>query len=203
MKDAKLTVYYDGACPLCAAEIAIYRRARGADGLSFVDVADSGSGSLIGPDLPRKAALARFHIRGQDGRLSSGAAGFAALWRVLPGWRWLGRIAGTRAVLPVAEAFYLVFLPLRPYIARALRLCRRESSVNRTVRSGKQMIDISTASAGELDTVPALRGHGHEIVRYREDGGRFTAIRQLNEVPGLAGKVDGLEGTITVAEQQA
>lgn len=125
MTKAKLTVYHDGACPLCAAEIALYRRARGARDVTFVDVADPGSGSLIGGDLPRAAALARFHVRGPDGRLSSGAAGFAALWRVLPGWRWLGRIVGTRAVLPLAETAYRVFLPLRPHIARALRLLRR------------------------------------------------------------------------------
>jgi competence protein ComEA len=56
--------------------------------------------------------------------------------------------------------------------------------------SEQAMIDINTASAEELDAVPALQGHGFEIVRYREERGRFTGLRQLNEVPGLAGKVD-------------
>ena len=93
--------------------------------MTFVDVADPGTGSMIGRDLPRTAALARFHVRSPDGRVSSGAAAFAALWRVLPGWRWLGRIVGTRAVLPLAEAAYRAFLPLRPHIARVLRLRRR------------------------------------------------------------------------------
>ena len=125
MTDACITVYHDGECPLCAAEIALYRRTRGADAVTFVDVAALDEGSLIGPDLPREAALARFHVRASDGRLSSGAAGFAALWRVLSGWRWLGRIVGARAVLPLAEAAYRVFLRLRPLIARALRLLRR------------------------------------------------------------------------------
>lgn len=50
--------------------------------------------------------------------------------------------------------------------------------------------DLNTASAEELDAVPGLRGHGFEIVRYREERGRFTDLRQLEEVPGLAGKVD-------------
>ncbi|WP_257010981.1 helix-hairpin-helix domain-containing protein [Sphingobium yanoikuyae] len=36
----------------------------------------------------------------------------------------------------------------------------------------------------------ALAGHGFEIVRYREERGRFDALRQLDEVPGLAGKLD-------------
>ncbi|SFP90319.1 helix-hairpin-helix domain-containing protein [Sphingomonas rubra] len=51
-------------------------------------------------------------------------------------------------------------------------------------------IDLNTASAGALDAVPGLRGHGPEIVRYREERGRFTDLRQLDEVPGLSGKAD-------------
>ena len=48
-------------------------------------------------------------------------------------------------------------------------------------------LDINSATADELDAVEALRGHGPEIVRYREERGRFTDTRQLDEVPGLAG----------------
>ena len=51
-------------------------------------------------------------------------------------------------------------------------------------------IDINTASQDELDAIEALKGHGHEIVRYREERGGFTALRELDEVPGLTGKVD-------------
>lgn len=35
-------------------------------------------------------------------------------------------------------------------------------------------------------------GHGFEIVRYREECGRFTSLRQRDEVPGLASKIDGI-----------
>ena len=48
------------------------------------------------------------------------------------------------------------------------------------------MIDINTASADEIDAVPQLKGHGFEIVRYRDERGRFEALRQLEEVPGMA-----------------
>lgn len=54
----------------------------------------------------------------------------------------------------------------------------------------KQTIDINTASAAELDSVPCLQGHGFEIVRYRGERGSFTSLRQLDEVPGLSSKVD-------------
>ena len=60
------------------------------------------------------------------------------------------------------------------------------------------MIDLNTASAAELDGVPQLRGHGPEIVRYRAERGRFTALRQLDEVPGLAGKWDGAQAAVSV-----
>lgn len=60
------------------------------------------------------------------------------------------------------------------------------------------MIDLNTATAEELDAVPQLKGHGFEIVRYREERGRFDALRQLDEVPGLVGKWDGAEAQVTV-----
>ena len=51
-------------------------------------------------------------------------------------------------------------------------------------------VDVNKASKDELDGVEGLRGHGHEIVRYREERGGFTSLRELDEVPGLTGKVD-------------
>lgn len=60
------------------------------------------------------------------------------------------------------------------------------------------MIDLNQASADEIDTVAELKGHGFEIVRYREERGRFDALRQLEEVPGMAGKVAGLEKVVRV-----
>ena len=62
--------------------------------------------------------------------------------------------------------------------------------------SGPDRIDINAATADEIDAIPGLQGHGFEIVRYREERGRFDALRQLEEVPGLAGKVTGLDGLI-------
>ncbi len=56
-------------------------------------------------------------------------------------------------------------------------------------------LDLNTATAETaeaLDGIDGLRGHGFEIVRYREARGGFTHLRQLDEVPGLAGKTDGL-----------
>lgn len=60
------------------------------------------------------------------------------------------------------------------------------------------MIDLNTATADDFDAIECLRGHGFEIVRYREERGRFTSLRQLEEVPGLAGKTDGVGAHVSV-----
>lgn len=60
------------------------------------------------------------------------------------------------------------------------------------------LIHVNIATADELDAIPRLKGHGFEIVRYREDRGAFTALRQLEEVPGMAGNADGLDDALTI-----
>jgi len=120
---AELKVFYDGDCPLCRAEIDHYRGCAGADRLAFIDVGRTAPAPALGPGLDRATALRRFHVRAPDGRLLSGAAAFARLWRTLPGWRWLGRlldlrILGRRPVLMIAEIAYRLSLPLRPRLAR-------------------------------------------------------------------------------------
>ena len=53
----------------------------------------------------------------------------------------------------------------------------------------EKQIDLNIADKDALDGIEGLRGHGHEIVRYREERGGFTSVEQLEEVPGLTGKV--------------
>lgn len=62
-------------------------------------------------------------------------------------------------------------------------------------------VNVNTATADELDAVPGLQGHGFEIVRYREDRGGFSDLRQLDEVPGLTGKADGSLASLTVGDR--
>ena len=60
-------------------------------------------------------------------------------------------------------------------------------------------IDLNTADQEALDAIEDLEGHGHEIVRYRDERGRFTDLRQLEEVPGMAGKVtDAIRAALKV-----
>jgi competence protein ComEA len=61
------------------------------------------------------------------------------------------------------------------------------------------MLNVNSATAEEIDAIPALKGHGFEIVRYREERGGFSDLRQLDEVPGLTGKSDGAIEFLSVA----
>ena len=106
------TVYFDGGCPVCSREVAMYRRQPGANALQWVDVAHCGPAEL-GTGLTREAAMARLHLRRADGSLVSGALAFTGLWRALPQWAWLGRVLGQGPGLWLLEAGYRAFLVAR------------------------------------------------------------------------------------------
>jgi predicted DCC family thiol-disulfide oxidoreductase YuxK len=108
-----LTVMFDGACPLCRREIALYQSLTPLQTVSWLDVSKDTS-DMSQTDQVRY--MARFHVQLEDGRLLSGAAAFVALWLVMPGWRWLGRVGRLPGVTPVLELAYRAFLHLRPYL---------------------------------------------------------------------------------------
>ena len=111
-----LTVYFDGSCPLCRREIALMRRLDRRHAMAWVDVSKPGMECPI----DRRELLARFHAE-ENGRLLSGAAAFAAMWRAIPLLRPLGLLARNRAVLGLLERGYLQFLKVRPRLQGALR----------------------------------------------------------------------------------
>ena len=112
---SELVVWHDGACPLCRREIALMRRLDQRGAITFVDATEDGESCPI----DRAALLARFHAR-EDGRLVSGAAAFAAMWRAIPLLRPLGLAARNPTVLALLERLYVAFLRIRPRLQRAL-----------------------------------------------------------------------------------
>lgn len=115
-----LSVYFDGACPLCRREIGFYRHLKGADRIEWVDL-NQGSAESVAPGLCRIDALERFHVRRADGRFFSGARGFAELWSELPAFRWLGAISRLPVIRSVLEMAYRGFLRIRPWLQRRAR----------------------------------------------------------------------------------
>ena len=112
------TIYFDGSCPLCSAEIEHYASRDGGDQFTFVDV--SGKDADLGTGLSCGDAMRRFHVRLPDGKLLSGAGAFVAVWAALPGWAWAARVAKIPGVMPVLEVAYRAFLPVRPALSRVV-----------------------------------------------------------------------------------
>jgi predicted DCC family thiol-disulfide oxidoreductase YuxK len=112
---SRSTVYYDGSCPLCRAEIGYYRRKDRYGALCFIDV--SKPDALLPDGLTQQQAMERFHVRAGNGQRLSGAAAFIEVWARLPRWRWAARAAALPGVLTLLELSYRLFLPARPALA--------------------------------------------------------------------------------------
>lgn len=113
----KLTIWFDGSCPLCRREITLMKRLDRRGVIDFIDVAVSKDADC---PVDRGELLARFHAR-ENGELLSGAGAFAAMWRAIPLLRPFGLLARIPLVLAVLERCYVVFLRVRPRLQRLAR----------------------------------------------------------------------------------
>lgn len=111
-----VTVWYDGACPLCQREIGLMRRLDKRARIAFVDISTPDSTC----PLDRGDMLAKFHAS-EHGQIYVGAAAFAAMWRAIPLLRPLGLLARNDLVLRALNWLYLRFLKLRPYLQKLLQ----------------------------------------------------------------------------------
>ncbi len=150
----KLTVFYDGACPLCEREIGFYRGCRGAEEIAWVDVSQADSGDVT-PGLSQDAAMKRFHVQKADGGLVSGGAAFAELWATLPSFRWAGALLRQRPFVPVLDLSYNGFLKLRP---RLQSLVRRRVATQKDALPKWLLQELRSDHAGETGAVAIYRG---------------------------------------------
>jgi len=118
---ASLAVYYDGACPMCAKEIAYYQRLDRDQQVQWVDVAGPNPSCPIGYD--QATLLARFHVKElQSGQIYHGAAGFTRLWRAMPApWKQIGAVASFAPITWLLELGYRVTLKIRPWLTKPWR----------------------------------------------------------------------------------
>lgn len=131
---SKSTVYFDGSCPLCRAEIGYYRGKDRAGALCFVDVSEP---NARGPEgITQQRAMERFHVRSGNGQIMSGAAAFVEVWARLPGWRWAALAASLPGALSVLEFVYRLFLPVRPFISRVFGVLQRRGAADNETERG-------------------------------------------------------------------
>jgi len=113
---SRVTVWYDGACPLCVREIALMRKLDRRKAIIFTDIAAPTTSCPI----DRQLMLDRFHAS-ENGKILTGAAAFSAMWRAIPLLRPIGQLARLPGALPVLEALYVQFLKIRPHIQKRLK----------------------------------------------------------------------------------
>ncbi|MEL6583908.1 MAG: DUF393 domain-containing protein [Pseudomonadota bacterium] len=107
-KTTATEVYFDGACPICRREIAMWQDAKGLEDVAFTNVAE-----VVPDGLDQQELLARFHVKRSDGVIVSGAAAFLALWRGHK-WLWPVGVALDRwPFRPLLDVAYAGFLRVR------------------------------------------------------------------------------------------
>jgi predicted DCC family thiol-disulfide oxidoreductase YuxK len=98
-------VLYNGQCPICAPEVAVYARdaqAVGAD-MAFTDLNQT---DLTAWGLDADSAARRLHLRDSDGHVLAGVPAFIALWSAIPRWRWLARLVALPVIRTIAGLVY-------------------------------------------------------------------------------------------------
>ena len=102
-----LTVCYNGACPVCRAEMMHYQRIANAHALPL-----GWSDINTAPEPFRRhgidfdTAMRRLHAIDAQGRLIRGVDVFVAIWRRLPNHRWAAAVVGSPLVRPFAWLAY-------------------------------------------------------------------------------------------------
>ena len=121
-----LTVFYNGACPVCREHVARFQKISAGRSrlIAWVD-------SYAAPWALRRwhvdpaDAVIRLYAVTDDGRLLSGAAAFSRLWRELQGYCTLGVVVGLPGIRQIAEALYraIYVRDLRRRMAAEGKLC--------------------------------------------------------------------------------
>ena len=114
----ELTLYYDGQCPLCVAEVA-FLESRNAQGqLAFVDITQTGF-EAADHNISCDAAMAQIHGRTADGQWLVGVPVFATAYRLakLPVLAWL---LSRKWLMPVLQPTYVLFAKHRQTISRRI-----------------------------------------------------------------------------------
>jgi predicted DCC family thiol-disulfide oxidoreductase YuxK len=111
----RLTVYYNGDCAVCRVRVARYQQAseRGSPLIGWCDVAEA-PWALRRHQIDCDRARRRLHAVDAQGRLFGGAAAFARMWRILPGYRLLGLLISLPGLSLVVEGLYRVNLAVNP-----------------------------------------------------------------------------------------
>ncbi len=101
----KITVFYDGSCPLCTREIARWRHAPFACDIEWLDITDNDRELLRRGIDPGKAML-ELHTQTDSGEIYTSVESYALLLSQLPRWYLLGRFMSLPIIKPLLTHSY-------------------------------------------------------------------------------------------------
>jgi predicted DCC family thiol-disulfide oxidoreductase YuxK len=117
MTNPCVTIWFDGDCPLCVAEISLIKKLDAKKGrIEFIDLASGGTCPIDRADM-----LAKFHARESGRDLVCGVEAFGVMWRQVTPFQplgWLTLFPPTRWLMGL---LYLQFLRVRPRLQRWMR----------------------------------------------------------------------------------
>lgn len=124
--DTDTRVLYNGACPVCSAEIAHYAKyaERQALPLRFDDLSNT---DLALWGVTADQAARRLHVLA-DRQLYSGLPAFQQLWARMPRYSWLARLTNWPIVRPIATVIYDRVLAPLLYQWHRIRFARAEKA---------------------------------------------------------------------------
>ncbi len=122
MSTSQVTVYFDGACHLCSREIEHYRQKDLERRLRFIDISlPAFSAETEGLDPVQVQRV--MHVRLPDGTLVTGVDAFVEIWKVLPGFAGLAKVAKLPGIRLGLRVGYQGFAAIRPLLPRRKREC--------------------------------------------------------------------------------
>lgn len=104
-----LSVWYDGDCPVCRQEVALYSRIDRNQLITWIDIVALTDGELPSGKT-REELLGRFHARVADGPWQIGVDAFAAIWQRLPVLNWFAFVFRLPIIRQIVQVAYLGFL---------------------------------------------------------------------------------------------
>ncbi len=109
-----LTIYYDGACPVCRRERERYTRWLGeqAGQVIWFDITGQEE-RLRAEGIDPAAALTALHVRDARGRIHRDIPAYVLLLGAVPRWRWLGHLMGLPGIRHVLSALYGIWVRRR------------------------------------------------------------------------------------------
>lgn len=114
----KLSVYYDGLCPLCTREIDYYKKQSQASRVRFVDITDPQFNAKI-EGLAGRDFFKKFHAKKKDGTLLSGVDAFIEIWNVMEIFKPLKKMASNPITRPFFDLGYFCFAKIRPFLRKS------------------------------------------------------------------------------------